>query len=389
MVVLDPHRNGGRARTTERDGFVFNLGGHALYAGGVGVGVLRDLGVRPQGTPPPLGSYKVLVDGELHAMPSGPGSLLRTGALSARSKVQLSKLLVTLPRLDAAAHAGTSVEEWLATHDLRDDAARVVRALARIGTYASDFALLSAEAAISQLQLAVKSGVLYLDGGWRQLIDGLAAQVEVRRQAVRSISPEGRFVEVATDEGTLRARAVVVAAGTPAAVTALLPAGAADAFADVGEPLYAACLDTASRRAPDPGYVLGVDEPLYATTQSPPARQAPPGAAVVAVLRYGTRSAELDRPALEAHRAVAGVREDDVVFDRFLARMVVTGAIPLARNGGFRGRPSVRVPDLPGVFVAGDWVGPEGLLADASLASGRAAGRAAVQSLARSSSLVA
>jgi hypothetical protein len=37
------------------------------------------------------------------------------------------------------------------------------------------------------------------------------------------------------------------------------------------------------------------------------------------------------------------------------------------------------VPDLRGVFVAGDWVGPDGMLADAVLASGRAAGEAAAR----------
>ena len=32
-------------------------------------------------------------------------------------------------------------------------------------------------------------------------------------------------------------------------------------------------------------------------------------------------------------------------------------------------RPGPRVPDAPGVFVVGDWVGGEGMLLDASLAS--------------------
>jgi hypothetical protein len=35
------------------------------------------------------------------------------------------------------------------------------------------------------------------------------------------------------------------------------------------------------------------------------------------------------------------------------------------------------VPDVPGLFVAGDWVGPEGMLTDAVFASARAAGLAA------------
>jgi hypothetical protein len=39
------------------------------------------------------------------------------------------------------------------------------------------------------------------------------------------------------------------------------------------------------------------------------------------------------------------------------------------------------VPGAPGLFLAGDWVGGEGQLADASLASGRAAALSAVATL--------
>ena len=42
------------------------------------------------------------------------------------------------------------------------------------------------------------------------------------------------------------------------------------------------------------------------------------------------------------------------------------------------------MPGLPGAFVAGDWVGPVGMLADAALASGAHAGRLAAARSARS-----
>ena len=54
--------------------------------------------------------------------------------------------------------------------------------------------------------------------------------------------------------------------------------------------------------------------------------------------------------------------------------MVVTGAIPTAATAGWPGDRRRRCPDLPGAFVAGDWVGPVGMLADAALASGAHAG---------------
>jgi predicted NAD/FAD-dependent oxidoreductase len=39
------------------------------------------------------------------------------------------------------------------------------------------------------------------------------------------------------------------------------------------------------------------------------------------------------------------------------------------------------VASSPGLFVAGDWVGPTGLLADAAVSSGEAAARAAAHHL--------
>jgi hypothetical protein len=41
-----------------------------------------------------------------------------------------------------------------------------------------------------------------------------------------------------------------------------------------------------------------------------------------------------------------------------------------------RPRPGVALSDAPGLFIAGDWVGDEGMLADAAAASAIAAARA-------------
>ena len=62
-----------------------------------------------------------------------------------------------------------------------------------------------------------------------------------------------------------------------------------------------------------------------------------------------------------------------IVYRRFLPDMIVMNALPLASLDGTRGRPGPQVVDVPGLFVAGDWVGEEGLLVDASLASARRA----------------
>ena len=54
-------------------------------------------------------------------------------------------------------------------------------------------------------------------------------------------------------------------------------------------------------------------------------------------------------------------------------------ALPIATAGGLAGRPAVVVPGADGLLLAGDWVGPTGMLADAAVASGHDAGLAAVE----------
>jgi len=98
-------------------------------------------------------------------------------------------------------------------------------------------------------------------------------------------------------------------------------------------------------------------------------------------VRYGARSAAEDRPELDAHLGVLGVGAEHVVTSRFLARMVVASALPRAATGGLAGRPAVTDSGTDGVYVAGDWVGAVGWLADASLASGQTAALQALRRL--------
>ena len=328
-----------------------------------------------------------MAGGRDHVLPTNAATLLRTGALSRRSKLQFAKLLTLLPRLEPDRYAHTSVHDWLAGRRLRPDAEAMVRTLIRLSTYTADVDTFSADAAIGQLQAAARGGVLYLHGGWAQLIEGLSASLDMRT----GVSVTGLDHADGGHRGPHRVGHAAHGAGGGGRRWAdrgarLLPVD--PGWGDLGPPVTAACLDLGVGRIPDPGYVLSVDEPLYASTQGPPARQAPDGQAVVAVIRYGARDATRDRGDLERHAATAGIRTEDIVTSRFLAHMAVTGAMPRAETGGLAGRPRILDSGVPGVTVAGDWVGPTGLLADASLASGHAAGLSAAQGRLRPSTPV-
>jgi hypothetical protein len=100
----------------------------------------------------------------------------------------------------------------------------------------------------------------------------------------------------------------------------------------------------------------------------PAARVPPPGRT-----RQGPRADLLDRAELHRFAALAGITDDQIVAERFLAVHVVTHVLP-GPEDGLAGRPAVAVPGSPGVYLAGDWVGPSGWLSDAAMASGQHAG---------------
>jgi len=365
VVLVEAHRPGGRARTDGRGGYLFNQGPHALYRGGPAWRILRELGVSHHGHNPPFRGMRGVREGRLVR-------LLRGAQIASIA----SKLAAGRP----AARAGRSTAEWIDGLSLRSSEAELLRVGARVATYVADLDRLPAEVAASQLRSALVRGVSYLDGGWSTLIEGLAtaatgAGVVIRpHDAAVGISGAPGGWEVAMAGGrSLRAGAVVVATGGPASVRKLLPAD--PGWGELGPDVTAACLDLGleGRRPP---IVFGLDSPLYLSPHSPPGNLAPKGGSLVHVLRYGCRSGHADREELWDLAGLAGITREHVVEERFLARMVVSHALP-SPEMGLRGRPGTAVTGAPGLFVAGDWVGPIGWLADASMASGRSAGRLA------------
>ncbi len=373
-VVVHETRNrlGGRATTDDRDGFRFDQGPHALYRGGAAERVLAELGIHPRGQAPGVDGVWVR-DGRAHRAPSGAATLLRTTAVGWRAKLELGRFLATLPRQRPAAHADRTVADWI-DGTFRDEGARqAVAMLVRLTTYANRPQELSAEVGIGMIQAGLGSGVRYLERGWDQLVGALAAVEGVRIERDHGVR---ELPDVA---------AVIVAAGGPDNAATL--AGIDPALLDVGPAAEASCLDLGIRGAPPQSLALGMDVPCYASLHSRPGGRAPAGSSAVAVAEYLGAGVEPSRPRLEEFAAIAGIDAERIVTQRYLHRMVACSAIPLASHGGLAGRPGIDVlatlADRPGIFVAGDWVGPEGHLADAVLASARAAALAAVHHVER------
>jgi phytoene dehydrogenase-like protein len=373
---------GGRATTHVRDGFFFNQGAHALYLGGAAARVLGQLGVRWAGRrPPPTG--RAWFGDRGYALPATAGAMLTTGLLSLSGKVQGARLLARLGSLDADALAGTPLDAWL-TENVPDSTMRATfESFVRVSTYTHAPALLSAGAAIRQLRLAQRPGVSYLDAGWQTLVSdlaGVAAQAGVRVRTGARASQADRDAtggwRVHVGEGDPIACRALVLATSPATARSIVASRALSDWESRAVPVQAACLDVGVARLPDmeTTFALGVDRPLYFSVHSRTARVAPPGAALVSAMKYLSPLEQPDPARDEAElevwldRLQPGWR-DAMVERRWLPAMVVSHALVTASGGGLAGRPGPVVPDAPGVVVVGDWVGAEGMLLDASIAS--------------------
>lgn len=381
---------GGRARTRTQDGFHFNLGAHALFRAGQAADVLRDLGVAyAGGMPRPNGAY-ALRGGVLHTLPVGFVSLLTTGLLSPREKVEAGRHLARLGRHDTRTLQHVSLADWLREHVESETVRSLLAMIVRLATYTDDPERLSAGAAFDQIRRGGK-GVIYLDGGWQTLVNGLRRAAEaagagvVTHRGVASVVRDTAVRGVRLEDGTFTAGATVVIASGPRVAAELTAEGGPTVvgeWASRAVPVLAACLDVALARLPRPEarFALGIDRPLYASVHSAVARLAPEGGALLQLARYGGLRGE---NASEAERELEGLLDalqpgwrGHVVRRRFLPELVVSNAVVAAASGGTAGRPGPAVPDVAGLYVVGDWVGPEGMLTDASLASARRAARA-------------
>jgi phytoene dehydrogenase-like protein len=387
VLFHDSTALGGRARTECRAGFHFNFGPHRLYERGEAVTGLRALEVTIDGAPRGPNGGLAICDGVTHTLPVGWVSLLATGLLGLCGKREIGRFLADVPTMDVSSLQGVPLSEWLRTRLHDPNVIRVALALIRFTTYSDEPDRLSAAAAVDQLKLSLMGSVLYIHEGWGTLVAALkgaalsSGATIVTGQSVATVNVDAtRASTVTLADGTLVPCGAVIVATGPRQADRLL--GERMPPLPSTSPVCVAALDLALRRLPSRRtiFAMGVDDPICFSADSAIARVAPHSGAVVHVAKYlrgGARGTIDDERQLERTLDLLqpGWR-DVVVHRRFMSSVVVSHALVSAEAGGFAGRPSGCVPDVDNVFLAGDWVGPTGQLADASVASGIRAARA-------------
>ncbi|HEY7573433.1 MAG TPA: FAD-dependent oxidoreductase [Nitrososphaeraceae archaeon] len=218
-VTLFEHSSreiGGRARTAEIDGFYFNQGPHAIYLTDATDTILKELGITYTGGIPAGKGY--LISGGKKREIAGDYSSWFSGKSD-----DGSKFFVAPTKIDFSQLESVTEQEWLDKniHDIND--AEIIKTIIRLNTYANDPDIQSIGPVLHQIYVASQAGgVMYLDGGWQTLVDGLLtvaknanARIVMGKKAIKvKRNNDSSGWQVLLDNKTeVSAKTVVIAAG--------------------------------------------------------------------------------------------------------------------------------------------------------------------------------
>jgi phytoene dehydrogenase-like protein len=378
-VTLFEHSSkeiGGRARTAEIDGFYFNQGPHALFLTDATDSILKEIGITYTGSIP-AGKGYLINGGKKHEIGNDWGLTGKDG----------SQFIKAPTNIDFSQLESITEQEWLDKniHDIND--VEIIKTIFRLNTYANDPDIQSIGPVLHQINVGSRAGVMYLDGGWQTLVDGLLtvaknanARIVMGEKVTKLKKTDSSGWRVLlSDKTEVSAKIVVIAAGPMDAYNLFDENERPDVLvkaAKESKPIRLACLDVALSSLPDKDttFALGVDRPLYFSVHSNYARLAPKGGALIHVAKYlGTSIAPRPREdELELEQFLDFLQpgwKEVLVKKRPLPNMVVCNAIVTAADGGLAGRPDTKIAE--NLYVVGDWVGKEGLVSNASVGSAK------------------
>lgn len=376
---------GGRAQSDEVGSSLFDRGPHALMRGGPAYSFFKGLDASFTDRAPAPWGVAYFGD-ETFSLPQGPLTIMGCEFLSVQDRVDFAAFFADILTLDSDKYDGLSLSDWFKKRRYSADLIDVLNAYFRLISFTDDPDLVSAGAFLEQFQKNIANGVVYVAQGWRALVTALELEakslgVELRRRAQVTglIQEEGgitRGVQLSKGEEILSEK--VVFAVSPSAIRRILQSELPQ-LPQPSKTSYVACLSVAlSQRGRSPNnFALGIEHPLYASIYTDTVSLGSRDSVVVHGIHYLKQGAELS-PETIIER-IEGIFDSILPRDwknqclhrRFLPRMAVNYDMPLAETNGLKGRSGIRALNMDNVFCIGDWVGAEGYLVDASVASAK------------------
>ncbi|QKS45870.1 NAD(P)/FAD-dependent oxidoreductase [Paenibacillus cellulosilyticus] len=382
IVIEKQERMGGRAITNHKQGHYFNLGAHALFQGDA-LATFRELELNLKSGKPANEGHG-LWKGRLSTIPLGPKSLFTTPLLSIKGKLEFAAWFAKLTKLQTHKYDQISVREWL-EGSVKDPMIRnIFYALIRSTTYvmAPDFQ--AAGPVIQQLQHSLH-GVTYIDRGWGAIVEELRQRAaalgvqHITKQKVVAIEHQNGAVQhIRCEDGTLIEADHIIAAVPPAAAYQLVANAEATSLRTWKEQaieMTSACLDVALRKLPSPKHqvVYGIDQAVFLTNQSRASHLSDEGAQVVSLIKYQGKGSDADQDLRDLEQMLDLTQpgwRNELITKQYLPKMTVSyDFMHLERQQN----PGPAVPEISGLYVAGEWASHGEMLLDAATASAKRA----------------
>ncbi|MDD9269346.1 NAD(P)/FAD-dependent oxidoreductase [Paenibacillus sp. GCM10023248] len=382
VLIEKQNRLGGRAISNKKKGAYFNLGAHSLYKGDA-YDTFQELGLALQGKRPSSFAYGVW-KGKLNTLPSDLKSLFTTPLLSWKGKMEFASCLMKVKKADTRQFDRISIREWV-EGNLRDPMVRnIFYSLLRAASYVVGPDLPAAGPVLKQLQNALK-GALYLDRGWGELIEemrkkasDLGVQLLINTK-VSSIDTRGGIVrQVLFEDGTKIDTHHVILATSPTIANELVPFAektAIHTWKEQAIEVTAACLDVALKRLPKPKqqFAYGIDQTILLSNYSRAAYLSDDSAQVISLIKYQGKEPDPDKDLQELEGVLdlmqPGWREE-LIVKQYLPKMTVCHDFMHMKR---RENPGPAVPEVQGLYVAGEWASHGEVLVDAATASAKRA----------------
>ncbi|MEH7379969.1 FAD-dependent oxidoreductase [Bacillus sp. JJ1533] len=390
VVVLEKsNRLGGRAMTNDKNGVLMNLGPHGLYMSGDATNILAELGISlPGGNATKAIHIHGILNHAVHVIPTDFSSIMSSTLISWKAKFMFGKLMVKIMQLNIYSIPEISLKEW-ADSEISDPMVRhIFYSICRLTSYTNASTLQLAKPVLKQVKRSLNAGVLYVDGGWETIVQKLKKQAEawgaeiLTNKNVTNIEHHEQYQIIQCSDGTIiHVPDCIVAAPPKEAINMINGAEHTSLrlWNEQAIPVTACCLDIGIKKLPNPKhqFAIGLDQALFFTNQSRAAKLSEDGTLVVSLAKYHNPMEEInvnaDKQQLESVMDLLHPGwQKEVVVQQFLPKLTVSHDFPHVKR---KENPGPRIPEMKGIFIAGDWAGHEEVLADAAVASGKRAAR--------------
>ncbi|HKQ22635.1 MAG TPA: hypothetical protein VJS91_11385, partial [Nitrososphaeraceae archaeon] len=163
------------------------------------------------------------MDGKKNQIPSDWSRIPFTKNNGDSSEIDGSQFFNSLAKINFAQLESVTVQEWLDQNIQDKNLAEIIKTHLRLNTYGNDPDIQSAGSSFRQIYVGNSGGVMYLDGGWQTLVDGLLTVAKNAKARIvmggkatrleRKDTSYSRWLVMLSNKSQVSAKTVVIAAG--------------------------------------------------------------------------------------------------------------------------------------------------------------------------------